>query len=277
MIFGAILTLGALSALGLSLGTGAFDSLAWLWTLPLGFLGGALVGYLLAFLFLWAICAVVRMDVPQEEDSKFYRVVIGAYADLILTSLRMKLQITGMEKLPGDGRFLLVCNHLFDLDPVVLLSVFKDRQLAFISKKENDQRFLVGKALHKLLGQPINRENDREALKTILRCVQILKEDKASVAVFPEGYTSRDGLLHPFRGGVFKIAQKAKVPIVVCTLQNTRQVLGNFLHGKATPIPLHVLAVVQPEQYQGITAVELANQIHGMMAEDLGPEKVLQQ
>lgn len=276
MIFGLILTLGAIFALGLSLGIGAFDSLAWLWTLPVGFFGGTLMGCLLALLFLWAICAPVRLEKPQEEDSKFYRVVITAYARFIVKFLRMKLQITGMEKVPKDGRFLLVCNHLYDLDPVALMAVFKGWQLAFISKKENDKKFLVGKALHMILGQPINRENDREALKTILRCVKILKEDKASVAVFPEGYTSRDGLLHPFRSGVFKIAQKAKVPIVVCTLQNTRQVFGNFLRLKSTPIPLHVIDVVEPEQFQDVTTVEIANQIHSMMAQDLGPEKVLQ-
>lgn len=86
-----------------------------------------------------------------------------------------------------------MCNHLNDLDPLSLLKHFKKSQLAFISKRENDEKFIVGKLMHKILCQPINRENDREALKTIVKCIQILKEDKASIAVFPEGYTSRDG------------------------------------------------------------------------------------
>ena len=167
---------------------------------------------------------------------------------------------------------MLVCNHLNDLDPVTLLHFFRDSQLAFISKRENSTMFLVGKLMHKLLCQLINRENDREALKTILKCVQILKEDKASIAVFPEGYTSRDHKFHKFRSGVFKIAQKAKVPIVVCTITDTYKVFHNALRLKPTDVHLHLVAVIQPEEYAGVTTVELGERIHAMMAEDLGPD-----
>lgn len=135
--------------------------------------------------------------------------------------------------------------------------------------------FLVGKLMHKLQCQLINRENDREALKTILKCVQILKEDKASVAVFPEGYTSVDGLLHPFRCGVFKIAQKANVPIVVCTLQNTQHVFHNAKRLRPTDVELHLLGVIPAEELKGVTAISIGKRVHDMMAADLGPENVL--
>ena len=137
--------------------------------------------------------------------------------------------------------------------------------------------FLVGKLMHKIMCQLINRENDREALKTILTCVDMLNQDMASIAVFPEGYTSMDGLLHPFRSGVFKIAQRAKVPIVVCTLQNTNKVFRNILRLKSTDVHLHLVGVLTPEEIAGRTAVDVGNQVHAMMAEDLGPELVLQE
>ena len=130
----------------------------------------------------------------------------------------------------------------------------------------------VGKFMHKTLCQMVNRENDREALKTILKCIQIIKEDKASIAVFPEGYTSRDHKFHDFRSGVFKIAMKAKVPVVVCTVTDTFKVMGNLKRLKPTNIDLHLLDVIQPEEFEGLTAVELGNRVHALMAEDLGPE-----
>ena len=108
-----------------------------------------------------------------------------------------------MEQPIPSGRFLLVCNHLHEIDPAVLLRAFPKSQLAFISKREVSNMFLVGKFLHKMLGQPINRENDREALKTILNCIRLLDEDKASVAVFPEGGIRGGHVLHPLRHGVF--------------------------------------------------------------------------
>jgi 1-acyl-sn-glycerol-3-phosphate acyltransferase len=136
--------------------------------------------------------------------------------------------------------------------------------------------FLVGKLMHKILCQLINRENDREALKTILRCVDILKNDQASVAVFPEGYTSMDEKLHPFRAGAFKIALKAKVPVVVCTLQNTQKIFHNALRLRPTDVHLHLLEVIPVEEVERLTAVELSHRVHKLMADDLGPGNVLQ-
>ena len=272
MLIGSITVLSVALAVTVCLAAGGFSGLAWLYVLPLGFVGSFLVLVLLAFLFLWLICSVVNVEKPQEEDSPFYRLAVGLYADAIADILLMRIHPRGMEKVPKTGRFMLVCNHLNDLDPVVLLCKFKKKQLAFISKRENNSMFLVGKLMHKLLCQLVNRENDREALKTILKCIEIIKEDKASIAVFPEGYTSRDHKFHTFRSGVFKIAQKAKVPIVVCTITNTHKVFGNIKHLKPTDIDLHVVAVVQPEEFTGITTVELGERIHAMMAQDLGDE-----
>lgn len=236
-----------------------------------GIFVGSYVGLcVLAFLFLWIATSAVRQDVPQEEDSKFYRWITKTYIPAVFTLLGMKIDLQGEDLVPKDGRFLMVCNHLNILDPVLLLGCFPKAQLAFISKKENADMFIIGNLMHKLMCQMINRENDREALKTILKCIQMLKEDKVSVCVFPEGYTSRDGKLHHFRPGVFKIATKAQVPIVVCTLQNTQKVFGNAKHLKKTPVPLHVVGVIQPDTFAGKTAVDIAQEAYDLMISDLG-------
>ena len=124
--------------------------------------------------------------------------------------------------------------------------------------------------MHKILCQPIDRDNDRQALKVILKCIQLIKEDQVSVGVFPEGYTSKDGLLHPFRPGVFKIAQKTNVPIVVCTIQNTRQIFKNLKKLRHTDVELHLVDIIQPEAYQSMTTVELSSLVYEKMIADLG-------
>ena len=126
--------------------------------------------------------------------------------------------------------------------------------------------------MHKILCQPIDRENDRAALKTILKCISLLKEDKCSMCVFPEGYTSKDGKLHPFRPGVFKIAQKANVPIVVCTIQNTRQIFKNLKKLKKTEIPLHLVDIIPAEEVKALSTVELSDRVYECMISDLGEE-----
>ncbi len=264
-------------ALGLCFAFGGFAGMAWLWLLPVCFLGSILGLAVLFFALLLVLSALVDTEKPQEKDSVLYRFVVCKTAELAIWILRMRVHTKGLEQTPKDGRFLLVCNHLSLLDPVMLLAYFKKSQLAFISKRENNSMFLVGKLMHRLLCQLINRENDKEALKTIINCIRIIQDDKASVAVFPEGYIHQDKLLHTFRSGVFKIAQKAKVPIVVCTMQNTQKVKENMPHLKPTDVHLHLVGVLQPEEYEGLTTVDIANRVHTMMAEDLGPDLVLQE
>ena len=277
MLLGIVLTASLLIAGLICLLTGGFAGLAWLWILPLSFLGAFVVLAALAFLFLWLMCKRVDINEPQENDSKFYRAMMHLYVDAILTLARVTVKTRGLEQTPKKGRFLLVSNHIDNIDPAFLLTCFRKSQLAFISKREVQEFFMVGQLMHKILCQPINRENDREALKTILKCIQIIKEDKASIAVFPEGYIHEDKKLHRFRPGVFKIATKTKVPIVVCTLRDTPPVLSNFTHLKPSTVEVRLLKVIYPEEYESVTTVELADRIYGMMAEDLGPDRVSQE
>ena len=132
---------------------------------------------------------------------------------------------------------------------------------------------MVAPFLHQLLCQSIDRENDRQALKVILNCIQLLKDQTVSIAVFPEGHRSADGNLQEFRSGVFKIAQRAGVPIVVCTLQNTQYGIHNALHLKPTDIHLHLVSVLMPEELTGLTATQISDQVHALMVKDLKLEK----
>lgn len=245
-----------------------------IWLLVLHFLGywAALVAA--AVLFLVIVSYTVDLNREQENDSPFYRKVVALYVEALISLVGIRIHAEGLEQTPKEGRFLLVCNHQFAADPGILLHCFKDSQLAFISKKENVSLFCVGRLMHKIQCQLLDRENDRQALQVILKCIRIIKEDKASIAVFPEGATNSDDLLHPFRPGAFKIAQKAGVPIVVCTIQGARQMFRNMARLKKTDVLLHLVDVIPAEELKGKTAVEISDRVHAIMAEDLGADLV---
>ena len=246
-----------------------------LWLIPVFFIGAFLTLVVLAFGFLVLVCACIDPEKPRNEDSPLFRQMVMSYVHAILTILPIKVRTRGLEKTPMSGRFLLVCNHLDNIDPAFLLHCFPKSQLAFVAKKETKNMFLVNKALPMLLCQQIDRENDREALKTIIKCIGLLKEDKVSIGIFPEGRINKYRKLAHFRPGAFKIAQKAGVPIVVCTLQNTNHAIGRLLKLKGTTVDVHLLDVITPEQFADLTTVEVAEKVYAMMAADLGPENVL--
>lgn len=276
MVIGVVAAFSAIVSALICGCSGGFADLSWLWLLPLGWLGSFLSIILIVFLLVLMMCAFVDLEKEQRKDNRFYRAMLYVIADAAHTVLQVRVHAEGVEKIPADGRVLLVCNHLDNVDPVIIMHQVKRKQtLAFIAKREVASMFVVGKFMHKILCQRVNRENDREALKTILRCIEIIKEDKASIAVFPEGGIKGGNVLHPFRHGVFKIALRTQVPIVVCTLWGTQDIIRNGLRLKATDVQFHVLGVVQPEEIKGKTAVEVGHLIHDMMAQDLGPDRVL--
>ena len=275
MLLIAIVSAALLAGLLVCAQSGAFATFTWLWMLPVTALCVFAGIVLLGFLGLLYMCKRVDQTNPQEEDDKFYRIVADLVIGAALPFLRIRIKKSGLEKVPVEGRFLLVCNHCNNADPIILLHVLRKFQMAFISKRENSTMFVIGPMMHKLQCQLINRENDREALKTILKCIQILKEDKASIAVFPEGgILSEDGKLHHFRPGVFKIAQKANVPIVVCTLHNTKDVVHNILHLKPSSVQMKVLEVIPVEELKGVTTVDISKRCYELMAADLGPDLI---
>ena len=275
MLLNLIYLISALFALGICAVCGAFGSGAWLWVLPLGFLGGFLLSLLLCVLVLVVLSSRTDPEAQYEDDDPFIRNIIKLYAPAVFRLLGCKIEVIGAERMPADGRFQLVSNHLADLDPGIFFTAFPDHQLSFIAKKEVADMPIIGLLMRRILCQFVNRENDREALKTILKCISILKEKKASVAVFPEGRKSTDRfLLHHFRPGVFKIAQKSNVPLVVCTLMGTQNILPNLKRLRRTAIRLSVLGVIPAEELKGITTVAIAERVHAMMAEDLGLEHV---
>jgi len=247
------------------------------WQFPLGVVVGILAVVLAAFLFLLIACLFVDQKKKQQHDNLFYRGMMYFYIRIVMVVLRVRVHTKGLEQTPKNGRFLLVCNHLSDADPVILNYFFRKSQLAFITKRENTSMFIVGPLMHKTMCQPINRENDREALKTILECIRLIKEDEVSVAVFPEGRIEGDGLLHHFRSGAFKIAQKTRVPIVVCTLKNPAEIFVNLPKLKPTDVWLNLIKVIQPEDYAEMNTVQIADTVYHLMAQDLGSELVAQE
>ena len=124
MLLAVVSALSLVISLAVCYGTAGFASLNWLWMLPLAFLGAFLVIVGLGFGFLMILCKRVDQSVPQEDDDPFYRFVAKLIVGGALPFLRIHVKKTGLEKMPKSGRFLLVCNHCNDSDPIILFHVF---------------------------------------------------------------------------------------------------------------------------------------------------------
>lgn len=243
---------------------GWFVSWNALWQIPLSF-----AGFFLGFVLLFALVLFIstRFVNPQkllEKPSRYFRFMLNQFCRLAFFLGGVHVHVTGLEKIPHGKRFMLVSNHLFAFDPLIYYYAIPREDLSFLAKKETFSLFMVSEIMQELLCLPIDRENDRDALRTILKAIQYLREDKTSIAAFPEGYTSKDGELHPFRNGVFKIAQKAGVPIVVCALSNTPAILKNMFR-RHTDVYLDVLDIIPAEELSDVTTVQIGSRVYDTM------------
>ncbi|MBQ1264133.1 MAG: 1-acyl-sn-glycerol-3-phosphate acyltransferase [Oscillospiraceae bacterium] len=260
----AILVLSALSAGGFAAAAGWFDTWNALWQVPLCF-AGSFIGFVVLFLLVLLLSAMIFKLLPTpKKPSAWFRFLIGAFCQLVFSLANVHVHITGTENVPTSGRFMLVSNHLFAYDPALIYYALPGKVMSFISKKEVETFPVVSDFLRALLCLPIDRENDRAALKTILQAIDLLKRDITSIAVFPEGGTSKDGKLQPMRNGVFKIAQKAQVPIVVCVLDKTPLIFKNMFR-RRTDVTFDVLQTIIPEEYADMATVEIGERVHEIM------------
>ena len=203
----------------------------------------------------------------QEHVSPFHRALVLCTVSIINAICRVRIHTEGFEKIP-EGRWLYVSNHRSGFDALTACWALRKYGAAFIMKPGILKIPIAGRALHKACFLSIDRENDREALKTIIKATQLIKNDEASIAVYPEGTRNPEGKgLLPFRNGVFKIAQRAGVPVVVATVKNSEKVLRNF-PWRHTDVYLKVCRVISPEEMKGLKTNDIGDEARKCMMLD---------
>ena len=175
------LVLALLASCALTWAASGFASLHALWQVPVFFAGSFLALVLLFLLVVLISCLFVDPKKLLEKPSGYFRFLLNEFCRLALALGGVHVNVTGLEKVPRDSRFLLVSNHRFAFDPLVFYSSMPWADLAFLSKKENFSIFVVAQIMRKVLCLPVDRNNDRESLQSILKAIQFIKDDKLSL------------------------------------------------------------------------------------------------
>ena len=226
----------------------------------LGIIGGAVGIVILHALFL-CVLALFAKNKDYDKTNCFYRAVFVYFIRIALFFSRVKIKTTGIEKIDNTGgKFLLVGNHRSNYDPFVTVVGLKLKDAAFISKPENFKIPLFGRIARKCMYTDIDRQNAKNALKTINRTAALIKKGKISYCVYPEGTRNRGENLLPFHDGVFKIAQKAGAPIVVVSLRGTDLIHKNAPWRK-TVVYLDVLDVISAEEVKTLSSHEIGDKV----------------
>lgn len=224
--------------------------------------------FLLVFLPFTIVCSLfVNPKKEYDKNSRFFRWILYGYTWCAIKLLRIKIDVQGMEKLPKNTRFVLVGNHVSNYDPILTWHVFRRYDLAFISKESNFKIPIFGRIIRKCCFMAIDRENPRNAIKTVNQASDLLNANEVSIAVYPEGTRNKEykGLL-PFHNSVFKIAQKASVPIVIVGIAGT-ETIHKRTPWKRSHVKLQVLDVIDAESVKTMKTNEIGEIVKNTLLE----------
>ena len=114
----------------------------------------------------------------------------------------------------------------------------------------------------------LDRKDDRQALKVILKAIELIKGGQ-SMFVFPEGTRSKvEGELLPFHAGSFKIATKPKVPVVPVTITGMGDVLeDHFPKLKRVPVVIEFAPPIETASMSRDEIRELPDRVRDLIAE----------
>ncbi len=172
----------------------------------------------------------------QAADISQLRMVQWAFK-VILFICGTKVTVIGEEHVPTDVPVLYIGNHRSYFD-IIITYARCPRLTGYVAKDNMEKVPLLRIWMRRLHCLFINRENVKEALKTILAGIDNIKNG-ISMCIFPEGTRNKsDEQMLPFKEGSFKMAEKTGCPIIPMAITNSAEILENHFP-KVKPV--HVI------------------------------------
>ena len=131
--------------------------------------------------------------------------------------------VSGTEHIEPGTQYFFLSNHLSNFDVPLLFRAIPT-PIRYLAKKELYRIPVFAQALRVAGIVKIDRGAGVTSYAAINEGVARAKENGYSLIVFPEGTRSRDGDLHPFKKGAFRMAISTGLPVVPVTVNGTWQV-----------------------------------------------------
>ncbi len=221
-----------------------------------------LIGSIPLFFIEWVIG---KFNMTAKQKSSL-AIVNWAFRVVLFLS-GTKVNVIGLENVPKDKAVLYVGNHhsIFD---VVATYVRVPSLTGFVSKIEIKKVPLLRTWMKYLNCLFLDRSDIKAGAKMILDAVAKIKSG-ISIFIFPEGTRSKvEGETLPFHEGSFKIATKAKCPIIPVAITKTNRIFeDHFPWIKKTRITIEYCKPVLLEELPDEVQKSPANYVRDIIVE----------
>src|SRR5436305_6030284 len=162
---------------------------------------------------------------------------------MIAVTAGARVRVHGVHHIQPKTSYVFLSTHQSLMDIPAMLG-YLPAQLRIAAKKSLFRVPFMGWHLKRAGHIPIDRSSTENAVASMQKAASYLRNGICAF-VFPEGTRSRDGYLHKFKKGGFKLALQAGVPIIPITIIGSRQILPpDEIILRAGPIEMYVDAPV---------------------------------
>lgn len=182
---------------------------------------------------------------PREPDVLVHAVrSVAALAVRGWLACWHRLRLSGRDRLPPRGPFILAANHASHLDALALSAVVPIWRTHHVFPCAAEDYFFssAGRTVVSavaLNALPFRRQGS--ARGSLDACLTALADPQCVLIVFPEGTRSPDGRIGPFRAGIGMLALRSGVPVVPCRLVGAAEALPKGrVFPRPVPMTVHV-------------------------------------
>lgn len=157
------------------------------------------------------------------------------YANTLLKKLNITLDIKNKEKLPKDGKFLLISNHKSIIDPLIVEKALEQTEIRgyWIAKKELYNSFFFGMFTRNAGSILLDRESKN--MSSFFKDVKDVVKEGQSIFIFPEGTRNKeDTPISTFKEGARLIALKNRLAILPIYIKTNANVVLKEAINKGT-------------------------------------------
>jgi len=244
-------------------------SLLWL-EIVLGILIGLIVSVGHRILFLTLMGIINNHCKPHKKFNMFYfRCVCSAF--MILTRVHYKVE--GLENFDYSRSYLFIGNHKSNEDFMYTEIPLKKLKLGFLAKMEVGNSFYGKRYAKQLDCVLLNRSNDKEGAKSIIQVINNIKKG-TSMMIFPEGLRTDRSTNKMLEGhpGSYKVALKAKCPIVPVSMINTHKIMKNAPFRK-TKVKVIFHKPIEYDEYKDLNTIEIEEKVRKIINDSIPSEE----
>lgn len=168
---------------------------------------------LIVVIFISLTCVILVIIESQISiiTKKYRFVTLRCWGKAML--LTLGISVKRNQKVPR-GAYIIMANHRSYID-IFIMAAFAPG--SFVAKAELQKWPFIGQAAKAAKIIMVKREDMKSLLDTMKKIRQNV-ENGLPVVVFPEGTTTQEPGLKPFKNGTFKIASEIKAEIIPCAI-----------------------------------------------------------